>query len=48
MIYNDEEQSYKLKIDYSKDDKSLWKTMELYVDSTLISKDEDKDLNILA
>lgn len=47
LIYNDEEQSYKLKIDYSKDDKSLWKTMELYVDSTLISKDEDKDLNIL-
>ena len=47
LVYNNKEKVYKLKFDYSDDDRMSWKMQEQYVDSSLIINGGDMPLNIL-
>lgn len=47
LVYNNKEKVYKLKFDYSDNDRMSWKIQEQYVDSSLIINGGDMPLNIL-
>ena len=47
LVYNNKEKVYKLKFDYSDDNRMSWKIQEQYVDSSLIINGGDMPLNIL-
>lgn len=47
LVYNNEDKVYKLKFDYSDDDRMLWKIQEQDVDTSLIINGGDMPLNIL-
>lgn len=47
LVYNNKEKVYKLKFDYSDNNRMSWKIQEQYVDSSLIINGGDMPLNIL-
>ena len=47
LVYNNKDRIYKLKFDYSEDDRMPWKMLEQDVDSSLIINGGDMPLNIL-
>ena len=47
LVYNNKEKVYKLKFDYSENNRMSWKIQEQYVDSSLIINGGDMPLNIL-
>ena len=47
LVYNSEEKDYRLRIDCSDNDSSLYDRIELYVDSFAIAKVENMDLDFL-